>query len=142
MTGKSTGTVAARPADEMQWFDWALILGVVAALAIAIRLLCAMPLAYPAAAGVEQQIAILGHEREIHDALRQDHTVYRLREVDRARQKAVNFPQVRFSSVGESNAYRVEAAVCLPVQRSNQPEYSEFKKLPVLLVKLLHLADN
>jgi hypothetical protein len=32
--------------------------------------------------------------------------------------------------------------VCLPVQRSNEPEREEFEKLPVSLVEMLHMADR
>src|SRR6516162_8924356 len=32
--------------------------------------------------------------------------------------------------------------VCLPVQRSNEPECEEFEKLPVRLVEMLHMADR
>src|SRR6516162_11141230 len=33
-------------------------------------------------------------------------------------------------------------AVCLPVQRSNEPEREELEKLPVRLVEMLHMADR
>src|SRR6516165_8756601 len=32
--------------------------------------------------------------------------------------------------------------VCLPVQRSNEPEREKFKKLPVRFVKILHMMDR
>src|SRR6516164_10499076 len=89
-----------------------------------------------------QQVVVLGHNRQVHDALRQDPSVYRLREVDGATQEVMNFPQIRVSSVGESDAYRVEMAVRLPVQRADKPGRDEFEKLPVRLIKLLHMADG
>src|SRR5215472_16740838 len=33
-------------------------------------------------------------------------------------------------------------AVCLPVQRSNEPECNEFKKLPAQFVEFLYMADS
>src|SRR6516164_10665984 len=32
--------------------------------------------------------------------------------------------------------------ICLPVQRSHEPEREEFEKLPVGLVEMLHMADR
>src|SRR6516165_10298913 len=89
-----------------------------------------------------QQVVVLGHNRQVHDALRQDPSVCRLREVDGATQEVMNFPQIRVSRVGESDACWVEMAVCLPVQRADKPERDEFEKLPVRFIELMHMADG
>jgi hypothetical protein len=54
----------------------------------------------------------------------------------------MNLPQIGVSRVRESYAQRGEIAICLLVQRSNEPERKEFEKLPVLLVEFLHMADS
>src|SRR4029077_5386622 len=73
---------------------------------------------------------------------RQDPTIYRLREVHRAPQQAVNLPQIGVSGMGKCYPQRGEIAVRLLVQRSNEPECKELKKLPVRLVRFLHMADR
>ena len=72
----------------------------------------------------------------------QDPTVYTLREVDGAPQQAVNLPQIGISGVGKCYTQQGEIAVCLLVQHSNEPEREKFKKLPVLLVELLHMTER
>jgi hypothetical protein len=89
-----------------------------------------------------QQLTISGHNGEVHDTVRQDPTVDRLREVYRAPQQTMNLPQIGVSRVGESYAQRGEIAICLLVQRSNEPGREEFEKLSVLLVEFLHMADS
>jgi hypothetical protein len=89
-----------------------------------------------------QQLTVSGHDRQIHDTLRQNPTVYCLREVDGAPQQTVNLPQIGVSGVGKCYARGSEIAVCFLVQRSNEPERKKFEKLPVWLVEFLQMADR
>ena len=89
-----------------------------------------------------QQLTIPGHDRQIHDALRQHPTVHPLREVDRAAQQTVNLPQIGVSGMGKRYARQGEIAVCFLVQRPYEPECKKFEKLPVGLVEFLQMADR
>src|SRR6516162_10788142 len=89
-----------------------------------------------------QQLTIPGHDREVHDTLRQDPTVYPLREVDGAPQQTVNLPQIGVSGVGKGYAQQGEIAVRLLVQGPNKPEGKKFEKLSVWLVEFLQMADR
>jgi hypothetical protein len=89
-----------------------------------------------------QQLTIFGHDRQIHDTLWQNPTVYPLREFDRAPQQPVNLLQTGVSGVGKCYAQQREIAVCLLVQRPNEPECEKFEELPVWLVGILQMADS
>src|SRR5215472_15810480 len=89
-----------------------------------------------------QQLTIPGHDREVHDSLRQDPTVYTLREVDGAPQQPVNLPQIGISGVGKSHPRQGEIAVCLLLQCSNKPERKKFEKLLMGFLELLHTTDR
>jgi len=89
-----------------------------------------------------QQVTVLGHDREIHDTLRQDPTVYCLPEVDWAPQQTMNLPQIGVSGVAKCYAQRGEIAVRRFVQGSKEKECDEFEKLPVWLVGLLQRTDS
>ena len=54
----------------------------------------------------------------------------------------MNLPQIGVSGVGKGHARQSEIAVCLLVQRSNEPERKKFEKLPVRLLEFLHPADR
>jgi len=89
-----------------------------------------------------QQLAVPGHNRQIHDTPRQDPTVYPLREVDGAPQQAMCLPQIGISGVREGYAQQSKIAICLLVQRPKEPEREKFEKLPVQLVEIPQMADS
>jgi hypothetical protein len=54
----------------------------------------------------------------------------------------VNLPQIGVPGVGKIYPQQSEIAVCLFVQRSNEPERNKFEKLPVRLLEFLHTPDR
>src|SRR5215472_19086281 len=81
-----------------------------------------------------QQVAVPGSYWQLHDALREHPAVRSLRELDRASQDAMDFPQPGVPRVRKSHARRGEVAVRRPIQRSNDGQRDKLGELPPGLV--------
>src|SRR6185436_20709047 len=82
-----------------------------------------------------QEAAVLGEDRQLHDALRQYPAICRLRELDRASQDAVDLLEPRISGVRKGHAQWDKVPVSRAAQHPVERQRDEFGMLPARHVK-------
>ena len=85
-----------------------------------------------------QEAAVLGEDRQFHDALRQYPAICRLRELDRASQDTVDLLEPRIPGVRKAHAQWDKVPVRQGAQHPVERQRDEFGKLPPRHVKSHH----